>query len=76
MFLQSQQNKWMSNNFLKLNKDKLEIILVCPQNFNWEMGKLAYRIKSEATSLVLDLDLTIESHINKVAKIFQFRNIA
>ena len=48
-------NKWMSNNFLKLNEDKTGILLVGPKTkremlFN-NMGKLTPWIKSEVTSI-------------------------
>ena len=74
---------WMSNNFLKLNEDKTEVLLIgpktkrdavfnslgknMPSNNQWNLTTL---IKSEATSLgvVLDSDLSFKSHINKVTK--------
>ena len=77
-------NKWMSNNFLKLNEDKTEILLVGPKTkremlFN-NLGKLTPLIKSEVTSLgvILDSDLSFKSHINKVTKtsFFHLKNIA
>uniref|UniRef100_A0A667YPA7 Reverse transcriptase domain-containing protein n=1 Tax=Myripristis murdjan TaxID=586833 RepID=A0A667YPA7_9TELE len=60
-------NKWMSDNFLKLNEDKTEILLVGPKTkremLSINLGKLASRIKSEVTSLgiVLDPDLSFKS---------------
>ena len=64
----------MSNNFLKLNEDKTEILLVGPQTkremlFN-NLGKLTPWIKSEVTSLgvILDSDLNFKSHVNEVTK--------
>ena len=76
-------NKWMSNNFLKLNEDKTEILLVGPKTkremFD-NLGKLTPWIKSEVTSLgvIIDSDLSFSSHINKVSKtsFFHLRNIA
>ena len=74
----------MSNNFLKLNEDKTEILLVGPkikrEMLSSDLGKLAPLIKPEVTSLgvVLDSDLSFKSHINKVTKtsFFHLRNIA
>ncbi len=67
-------NKWMSNNFLKLNEDKTEILLLGLKTkremlFN-NLGKLTPWIKSEVTSLgvILDSDLSFKSHINKVVR--------
>ena len=77
-------NDWMSNNFLKLNEDKTEILLVGPtakrQLLHNNMGKLTPWIKPEVTSLgvIIDSDLNIKSHINKVTKtsFFHLRNLA
>ncbi len=46
-------NKWMSNNFLKLNEDKTEILLLSPKTkremlFS-NLGKLTLWVKSEVT---------------------------
>ncbi|MCI5160354.1 MAG: hypothetical protein D3906_18395, partial [Candidatus Electrothrix sp. AUS1_2] len=77
-------NKWMSNNFLKLNEDKTEILLVGPKTKRemlfYNLGKLTPLIKSKVTSLgvILDSDLSFKSHINKVTKtsFFHLKNIA
>lgn len=77
-------NKWMSNNFLKLNEDKTEILLVGPikkrEMLLNNMGKLAPWVKPKVTSLgvIIDSDLSFKSHINKVTKtsFFHLRNIA
>ena len=74
----------MSNNFLKLNEDKTEILLVGPTTKREmmlnNMGTLTPWIKSEVTSLgvILDSDLSFKSHISKVTKtsFFHLRNIA
>lgn len=77
-------NKWMTNNFLKLNEDKTEIPLVGPitkrDMLQSNMGQLTPWIKTEVTSLgvIIDSDLSFKSHINKVTKtsLFHLRNIA
>lgn len=77
-------NKWMTNNFLKLNEDKTEILLVGPitkrEMLQSNMGQLTPWIKPEVTSLgvIIDSDLSFKSHINKVTKtsFFHLRNIA
>lgn len=66
-------NQWMSNNFLKLNEDKTDI-LVSPiakrKLLLNNMGKLTPWIKPEVTSLgvIIDSDLNFNSHIRKVTK--------
>lgn len=75
-------NKWMSNNFLRLNEDKTEILLIGPKTKREmlikNLGGLAPWIKSEVTSLgvILDSELNFNSHINKVTKtsFFHLRN--
>ena len=77
-------NNWMNKNFLKLNDDKTEILLVGPKSkremLTKNLGNLASWIKPEVTSLgvILDSDLNFNSHINKVTKtaFFHLRNIA
>lgn len=77
-------NKWMSNNFLRLNEDKTEILLIGPKTKREmlikNLGGLTPWIKSEVTSLgvILDSELNFNSHINKVTKtsFFHLRNIA
>ena len=77
-------NKWMSNNFLKLNENKTEILLIGPkvkrEMLLKNLGKLENWVKPEVTSLgvILDSDLSFKSHINKVTKVsfFHLRNIA
>ena len=77
-------NEWMNLNFLKLNEDKTEILLVGSKT-NREMiknhlGNLTQWTKNTVTSLgvVLDPDLNFRAHINKVLKsaLFHLRNIA
>ena len=77
-------NTWMSNNFLKLNEDKTEILLVSPamkrEMLLNNMGKLTPWVKHEVTSLcvIIDSDLSFKSHVNKVTKtsFFHLKNIA
>ena len=74
----------MSNNFLKLNEDKTEILVVGPKTKREKLiknlGTLTPWTKSEVTSLgvVIDSDLNFNSHINKITKtsFFHLRNIA
>jgi hypothetical protein len=77
-------NKWMNNNFLKLNEDKTEVLLIGPklkrEMLIKNLGGLTRWIKPEVISLgvILDSDLNFNSHINKVTKtaFFHLRNIA
>uniref|UniRef100_A0A672ZCU3 Reverse transcriptase domain-containing protein n=1 Tax=Sphaeramia orbicularis TaxID=375764 RepID=A0A672ZCU3_9TELE len=77
-------NQWMCRNFLKLNEEKTEILLVGPkaktEMLTNRMGKLTSWIKPEVTSLgvIIDSDLNFKSHIKKVTKtsFFHLRNIA
>ncbi|XP_049912330.1 uncharacterized protein LOC126397522 [Epinephelus moara] len=77
-------DKWMQTNFLKLDGDKTEILLVGPQAKREiilsKPGSLAVQVKSEVTSLgvILDSDLNFKSHIKKVTKtaFFHLRNIS
>ena len=74
----------MGNNFLKLNENKTEILLIGPAQKRdmilKNLGKLGPLVKPEVTSLgvILDSDLNFKSQINKVTKIsfFHLRNIA
>lgn len=77
-------NIWMNKHFLKLNKQKTEILLVGPledrQKLQSKFGSLSQQIKSHVTSLgvILDSDLNFIHHFNSVAKtsFFHLRNIA
>lgn len=77
-------NKWMNDNFLKLNEDKTEVLLCGPKSkremLTKNLGGLTPCLKPEVTSLgvILDSDLNFNSHINKVTKtaFFHLRNIA
>lgn len=76
--------KWMSNNFLKLNKDNTEGLLIGRTDkclaLHSSLGNLNKHIKDKVTSLgvVLDSDLSFGPHINKITKsaYFHLRNIA
>ena len=71
-------NKWMSDNFLKLNEEKTEILLIGPKAKRDEifqrLDNLTLFVKSEVTSrgVILDSDLSFKSHINKVTKTASF----
>lgn len=82
-------NKWMmSNNCLRLYEDKTfvqnEILLVGPktkrEKLSSNLGKFASLIKPEVTrvGVVLEPDLNLKSHINKVTttSFFYLHNIA
>lgn len=81
---QSTINQWMSNNRLKLNEDKTEILLVGPKvkrdALSKRLGNLGHQNKEEVTSLgvILESDLSCKSHISKMIKtaFFHVRNIA
>lgn len=76
-------NKWMNNNFLKLNEDKTEILIIGPKTKREtvikNLGGLASWVKPEVTSLgvIIDSELNFNAHINKVTKtsFFHLRNI-
>ncbi|KAL2088052.1 hypothetical protein ACEWY4_016880 [Coilia grayii] len=75
---------WMSNNFLKLNKNKTELLLIGPKDKHEallpSLGNLNQYVREQVTSLgvILDSDLSLKPHINKVTKTayFHLRNIA
>src|SRR4029434_2136474 len=67
-------NKWMNDNFLKLNEVETEVLLIGPKSkremLTKNLGGLSRWIKPEVISLcvILDSDLNFNSHINKVTK--------
>ncbi|KAL2095649.1 hypothetical protein ACEWY4_007797 [Coilia grayii] len=75
---------WMSNNFLKLNENKTELLLIGPKDKREallpSLGNLNQYVREQVTSLgvILDSDLSLKPHINKVTKTayFHLRNIA
>ncbi|KAL2096189.1 hypothetical protein ACEWY4_008337 [Coilia grayii] len=75
---------WMSNNFLKLNESKTELLLIGPKDKREallpSLGNLNQYVREQVTSLgvILDSDLSLKPHINKVTKTayFHLRNIA
>ncbi|KAL2089166.1 hypothetical protein ACEWY4_016065 [Coilia grayii] len=75
---------WMSNNFLKLNESKTELLLIGPKDKQEallpSLGNLNQYVREQVTSLgvILDSDLSPKPHINKVTKTayFHLRNIA
>ena len=74
---------WMNSNFLKLNEDKTEVLLIGPKKkrakLHSSLGDLSIHIKDKVTSLgvVIDSDLSFEPHINKITKsaFFHLRNV-
>ncbi|XP_048113258.1 uncharacterized protein LOC125303492 [Alosa alosa] len=77
-------NTWMSNNFLQLNKDKTEVLVIGPKPqrelISNNLNTLAQNIKPLANNLgvLLDPDLNFESHINHVTScaFYHLRNIS
>lgn len=77
-------NVWMSKNFLKLNEEKTEILLIGPiaarEKLHSMLGGFSGHIKTQVTNLgvIVDSDLNFHFHFNKVIKIsfFHLRNIA
>ncbi len=76
----------MTNNFLQLNSDKTEILLIRPKNSTQNL--LDYNLQLDGCTvtsstgknlgLILDSNLSFENHISYVTKIafFHLRNIA
>ncbi len=68
--------KWMNANFLKLNKDKTEILIVGKkperERIEAELGSLALQSMKEVKNLgvTLDCDLSFKSHINRYKNMF------
>ncbi len=77
---------WMTNNFLLLNSDKTEILLIGPKNCTQNI--LDHNLKLDGCTLtsstvknmgvILDSNLYLENHISHVTKtaFFHLRNIA
>ncbi len=77
---------WMTNNFLLLNSDKTEILLIGPKNstqilldYNLQLdGCAVTSSKVKNLGVILDSNLSFENHISHVTKtaFFYLRNIA
>ena len=74
---------WMSNNFLKLNEDKTEVLIIGSSDqrelMSHRLGSLAKGSTSvKNLGVIIDADLNFNTHINNVTKIafFHLRNIA
>ena len=75
---------WMSQNFLKLNDEKTEVLIVATneqrESLTSRLGNLAKESNSSVKNLgvILDNELNFNLHINHVTKIafFHLRNIA
>ena len=76
-------DKWMSDNFLKLNQEKTEVLIIGNkterEKLSAHMKTLAFDPKYKARNLgvIIDSDLCFESHIKNVIKIgfYHLRNI-
>ena len=77
-------NVWMSRNFLKLNQDKTEVLIIGNktdrEKLSTHLKSLSLNTTDEARNLgvVLDSDLNFESHIKSITKssFYHLRNIA
>ena len=75
---------WMSENFLKLNEDKTEVLVIGSseqrESIISRLGNLAEESKTSVKNLgvIIDSELNFNTHINNVTKIafFHLRNIA
>ncbi|KAI2648116.1 RNA-directed DNA polymerase from mobile element jockey [Labeo rohita] len=77
---------WMTNNFLLLNSDKTEILLIGPKNntqnlltYNLQLdGCTVTSTTVKSLGVILDSNLSFENHISHVTKtaFFHLRNIA
>ncbi len=77
---------WMTNNFLLLNSDKTDILLIGPKNstqnlldYNWQLDGCPVTSSTvKNLGVILDSNLSFENHISKVTKtaFFHLRNIA
>lgn len=76
--------KWMNSNFLKLNEEKTEVLLIGPPDkrraLHHHLGELKKHTKDTVTSLgvIFDPDLSFCPHIKKIIKsaYFHIRNIS
>ena len=79
----SEINSWMSNNFLQLNPDKTEIIIIGNKDkreaLSIYLKSLSLNINSQARNLgvLFDTDLSFEAHVKSVVKtcFYHLRNI-
>ena len=75
---------WMSNNFLKLNEDKTEVLIIGSSEqreiMSQRLGSLAKGSNTSVKNLgvIIDTELNFNTHINNVTKVafFHLRNIA
>uniref|UniRef100_A0A8C4XGX7 Reverse transcriptase domain-containing protein n=1 Tax=Erpetoichthys calabaricus TaxID=27687 RepID=A0A8C4XGX7_ERPCA len=77
-------SEWMNSNFLKLNKEKTEILVIGKNGYNEairnKLDALGLKVKTEVKSLgvTVDCNLNFKSHINQITRtaFFHLRNIA
>ncbi len=72
---------WMTSNFLLLNSDKTEILIIGPKNSTQNIMDHYYTITSSTVKhlgVILDSNLSFENHISNVTKtaFFHLRNIS
>uniref|UniRef100_A0A3P9DQW7 Reverse transcriptase domain-containing protein n=1 Tax=Maylandia zebra TaxID=106582 RepID=A0A3P9DQW7_9CICH len=77
-------NVWMTNNFLQLNADKTECLILAPENIkpqiSQHLGAFSSSIKATARNLgiIFDQSLSFDVHVKSVTRscFFHLRNIA
>ena len=82
--LQDITGLWMSLNFLKLNADKTEVLIIGPDHISNQvqplLGPLTPNVKSATRNLgvILDSNFSLEKYVKKVVKscFYQLRNIS
>ena len=73
---------WMANNFLQLNEDKTEVLIVAPDTTASKvvqlLGSLSSAVQSKLRNLgvIFDHNMLLDQHIKSLTCFFQLRNIA
>lgn len=74
---------WMTKNFLQLNDDKTEILLVCPKALRQQISSLLTPLSVKPSEhvknlgVIIDSDLNFRKHISSISKtaFYHLRNI-
>ena len=80
----SDLNQWLSQNFLKLNQDKTEVLVIGEKKAREELSALLKTVSLNCTNkgknlgVILDSDLNFEPHFNSIRKssYYHLRNVA